>query len=85
LTNRVDAKGVPTGYAYNNDGQLTNVNYATDTDVQYFLDTLGRATGRVDAAGTWAWSYDGESSRVLCVFRTKLTSHFGNNLPLVSE
>jgi hypothetical protein len=33
--------------------------------VQYAFDNLGRMTSRVDNAGTWSWTYDGQSSRML--------------------
>jgi YD repeat-containing protein len=46
-------------------GQLTNVDYATDTDVVFGFDTLGRLVSRTDAAGAWSWAYDAASSRVL--------------------
>jgi YD repeat-containing protein len=61
----LDALARTNRYAYNNAGQLTNVDFATDQDVSYGYDNLGRMTGRVDAAGTWSWTYDGQSARVL--------------------
>ncbi|MBA4386956.1 MAG: hypothetical protein C0404_03180 [Verrucomicrobia bacterium] len=65
LEARTDAKGKTTGYRYNNDGQLTNVVYTGTNQVYYFHDILGRMTSRVDQAGTWYWTYDGDSGRVL--------------------
>ena len=65
LTNRTDALARATGYEYNNAGQLTKIDYPSDTDIIFAMDTLGRTTQRVDSAGTWSWTYEGESSRVL--------------------
>ena len=65
LVQRTDGRGQTTGYAYDNAGQLTNVDYAADHDVTYGYDILGRMTNRSDNAGTWSWDYQGESSRVL--------------------
>jgi RHS repeat-associated protein len=62
---RIDAKGATTLYSYNKVGQLTNVHYTADAAVNCFYDNLGRMTRRVDAAGTSAWTYDGESTRML--------------------
>jgi RHS repeat-associated protein len=38
-----------------------------DTDIAYTYDALGRLAARTDAAGAWAWTYDGDSGRVLTV------------------
>ena len=37
---------------------LTRTDYETDLDVVTLFDNLGRQTSRVDAAGTWSWTYD---------------------------
>ena len=65
-----------TKYEYNNVGELTQVDYPSDTDVIYGLDNLGRMTSRVDSAGTWIWTYQDQSSRVLSesLFVPSLTS-----------
>jgi YD repeat-containing protein len=38
-----------------------------DTDIAFTYDALGRLAARTDAAGAWAWTYDGDSGRVLTV------------------
>ena len=65
LNERIDPNGKRTWYFYNNAGELTRTDYETDLDVVTLFDNLGRQTSRVDAAGTWAWTYDGDSSRIL--------------------
>jgi YD repeat-containing protein len=65
LVVRTDAKGRTTGYDYNAAGQLTNIVYPGGVaPVRLRYDGLGRMTQRVDEAGIWAWTYDGESDRV---------------------
>jgi YD repeat-containing protein len=76
LTSRTDALGKVTSYVYNAAGQVVLVDYPPagsgagdpgDTDIAYTYDTLGRLAARTDAAGAWAWTYDGDSGRVLTV------------------
>ena len=74
LTNRLDAVGKNTRYSYNNVGQLTEVDYPTDTDVHYVMDNLGRMSQRVDSAGTWSWTYQDQSSRILSETLSSVTS-----------
>jgi RHS repeat-associated protein len=57
LTNRwTPAKG-NTAYSYNALGSITNINYASSTDIAYQYDALERLTNMVDAVGTSAFTY----------------------------
>jgi YD repeat-containing protein len=48
-------------------GRLVTLDYPTDPDVTTAYDALGRKTSVTDATGTWAYAYDGVSSRVVTV------------------
>ena len=67
LASRTDGKGVTTAYAYDALGRLVTIDYPTDPDVTTVYDALGRKTSVTDATGTWAYAYDGVSSRVVTV------------------
>ena len=65
LTARTDGKGQITEYSYDGLGRLTGIDYPTDADVVTVYDDLGRRASVTDAIGTWEWTYDENSSRVL--------------------
>jgi YD repeat-containing protein len=57
LTNRWSQAKGNAKYAYDKRGSLTNVDYASSTDLKFQFDALGRTTNMVDAAGTTKYGY----------------------------
>src|SRR5207244_4058560 len=57
LTNRWSKVKGNTAYSYDNDGNLTFINYPTSTDITLQYDANNRLTNMVDAAGVTKYTY----------------------------
>jgi RHS repeat-associated protein len=57
VTNRWSAAKGNTGYAVDQDGNVTYVRYPSSTPVSFAYDALNRVTNMVDAAGTTTFTY----------------------------